>query len=68
MVAVVLVIVEVAVVEAMTELAHAVEAAAEAERIVVVLSVEVAVVVWVSQAHYFFPGHFVGRERVSDCQ
>lgn len=62
------VIVEVAVVEAMTELAHAVEAAAEAERTVVVSSVEVAVVVWVSQPHYFFQAHFVGRGRASDCQ
>lgn len=62
------VIVEVAVVEAMTELAHAVEAAAEAERIVVVLSVEVAVVVWVSRAHYFCQAHFVGRGRASVCQ
>lgn len=38
-------IVEVVVVEAMRELAHAVEAAAEVERIVVVSSVEAAVVV-----------------------
>lgn len=38
-------IVEVVVVEAMRELAHAVETAAEVERIVVVSSVEAAVVV-----------------------
>lgn len=61
-------IVEVAVVEAMKELAHAVEAAAEVGRIVVVSSVEAAVAVWVSQVHHFFQGHFVGRGRVSDCQ
>ena len=62
------VIVEAAVVEAIWELEDAAEVVAVAERIVVVLSVEAAVVVWVSQAHYFFPGHFVGRGRVSDCQ
>ena len=64
----VFVIVEVAVVEAMRELAHAVEVAVEVERIVVVSSVEAAVVVWVSRAQYFCQGHFVGRGRASDCQ
>ena len=61
-------IVEVAVVEAVLVKAHVVEVAAEVERIVVVLSVEAAVVVWVSRAHCFFQGRFVGRGRVSGCQ
>ena len=60
-------IVEAAAVEAISELADAAVVAALVGKIVVVLSVEAAVVVWVSQAHYFFQGHFVGRGRVSGC-